>query len=67
MTVSSFLSALTPAEGCNIKMLQNGEVVTKCYAAFWSSLSDDLKNATIEQINITSATAITLTLANVTP
>lgn len=67
MTVQQFLSALTPAEGCTIKMIQNGETVTKSYAAYWSSLSDDLKAAVIDSFTIASATSISLNLANVEP
>lgn len=63
MTISQFLSALSPAEGCTIKMLQNGEVVTKCYAAYWSSLSETIKASTIESFVVSSATSIIITIA----
>ena len=65
MTLKDFLSKLTPAEGCSIKIVKDGAVVSKCYAAYWASLNDDLKNAEIDSWVVSSATSISVILATV--
>lgn len=62
MTIRDFLSALNAKDDTTVKIIQEGIVVTKCYTAYWDSLSDELKDSVIESFGINSATSLTITL-----